>query len=215
MAFYKKLIILIIVLLLVPFTVLLHGCRKDDKESKSDYVSKSKNNPVVTLEIENKGNIKIELYPDVAPNTVNNFISLVKKGFYDGLIFHRVISDFIIQGGCPEGTGYGGPGYSIRGEFDLNNHENPLLHKRGVISMARSSMSYDSAGSQFFIVVKDSPHLDGGYASFGRVIEGMDVVDAIAAADTDENDRPYEDQVIKRVTVETFGIEYNDPVIIE
>ena len=167
-------------------------------------------NPVVTIEMENGSVIKVELYPSVAPNTVNNFISLVKKGYYDGLIFHRVINGFMIQGGCPEGTGYGGPGYQIKGEFKQNGFVNNLKHTPGVISMARSMMP-DSAGSQFFIMHKNSPHLDGEYAAFGQVIEGMDVVNTIAETNVDYNDRPVEDQRMKKVTVETFGVEYDEP----
>ena len=167
-------------------------------------------NPVVTIEMENGGVIKAELYPDVAPNTVNNFISLIQKGFYDGVIFHRVISGFMLQGGDPKGTGTGGPGYSIRGEFTANGFRNALKHSRGVLSMART-MAPNSAGSQFFIMHADAPHLDGQYASFGRVTEGLDVVDAIAAVRTDYNDRPRIPQVMKKVTVETFGVEYPEP----
>lgn len=167
-------------------------------------------NPVVTITMKDGGVIKVELYPDKAPNTVNNFISLVNHNFYDGLIFHRVISGFMIQGGDPEGTGMGGPGYSIKGEFSQNRFNNDLKHERGVISMARSMMP-DSAGSQFFIMHQDAPHLDGAYAAFGKVIEGMDVVDRIAGAATDYSDRPREDQVMETVTVETFGQEYDEP----
>jgi peptidyl-prolyl cis-trans isomerase B (cyclophilin B) len=167
-------------------------------------------NPIVTIEMENGGVIKAELYPEVAPNTVNNFISLVKKGFYDGLIFHRVISGFMIQGGCPQGTGMGGPGYTIKGEFTGNRFKNDLKHSRGVLSMARA-MHPNSAGSQFFIMHENAPHLDGQYASFGKVIEGMDVVDAIAETRCDYNDRPKQDQRMKKVTVETFGVEYPEP----
>ena len=168
-------------------------------------------NPVVTFEMENGDIIKAELYPEIAPNTVNNFISLVQKGFYDGLIFHRVISGFMIQGGCPKGTGTGGPGYCIKGEFSKNGYKNHLAHTRGVISMARA-MNPDSAGSQFFIMHQDAPHLDSAYASFGKVVEGMDVVDEIADEYTDFNDRPYSEQKIKSVTVETFGANYPAPV---
>lgn len=167
-------------------------------------------NPVVTITMKNGGSIKVELFPEIAPNTVNNFISLVNKKYYDGLIFHRVIPGFMIQGGCPEGTGMGGPGYCIRGEFLANQFENHLKHTRGVISMARSQMS-DSAGSQFFIMHKDAPHLDGQYAAFGKVIEGMETVDAIAAVPTDYSDRPMETQVMESVTVETFGETYPEP----
>lgn len=168
------------------------------------------NNPIVTIEMENGGIIKAELYPHIAPNTVNNFVSLVKKGYYDGLIFHRVIKGFMIQGGCPDGTGMGGPGYSIAGEFTGNGHRNNLVHDRGVLSMARA-MNPNSAGSQFFIMHQDSPHLDGQYASFGRVIEGMDVVDEIAATRVGFSDRPKKDQKIKSMTVETFGVDYEEP----
>ena len=167
-------------------------------------------NPVVTIEMENGSVIKAELYPQVAPNTVNNFISLVKKGYYDGLIFHRVIRGFMIQGGCPQGTGMGGPGYSIKGEFSQNGFKNDLKHTEGVLSMARSMMP-NSAGSQFFIMHKDAPHLDGAYAAFGKVTEGMDVVNKIAEERTDYSDRPLKTQKIKSMTVDTFGVEYPEP----
>lgn len=170
----------------------------------------AKQNPIVTFTMENGGVMKAELYPDVAPNTVNNFISLVKKGFYDGLIFHRIIAGFMIQGGDPDGTGMGGPGYSIKGEFSYNGFDNNLKHSRGVLSMARAQHP-DSAGSQFFIMHANAPHLDGQYASFGKLIEGEDVLDKIAAVDTDWNDRPRKPQVMKTVTVETFGAEYSEP----
>ena len=165
--------------------------------------------PVVTIET-NHGVIKVELCPETAPNTVNNFISLVRKGFYDGTIFHRVIPGFMIQGGDPEGTGMGDPGYGIKGEFAENGFENNLKHSAGVLSMARSMMP-DSAGSQFFIMHKDAPHLDGAYAAFGKVTEGMEAVDKIAETATDYSDRPLEDQIMKSVTVETFGREYPEP----
>ena len=167
-------------------------------------------NPIVTIEMENGGVIKVELYPEIAPNTVNNFVSLVKKGFYDGLIFHRCISGFMIQGGCPLGTGTGDPGYSIKGEFTQNGFKNELSHSRGVLSMARA-MNPNSAGSQFFIMHADGPFLDGQYAAFGKVTEGMDVVDGIVAIPTDWNDRPREDQRMKKVTVDTQGVEYSEP----
>lgn len=167
-------------------------------------------NPVVTFTMENGDIMKAELYPDIAPVSVNNFISLINKHFYDGLIFHRVIRGFMIQGGDPEGTGCGGPGYSIKGEFSANGVENNLKHTEGVLSMARS-MAPDSAGSQFFIMHKTSPHLDGSYAAFGKVIEGMDVVNKIAETATDYYDRPLEDQKLKSVTVETFGVSYPEP----
>ena len=167
-------------------------------------------NPVVTFEMENGDVIKAELYPEIAPNTVNNFVSLVGKGYYDGLIFHRVIKGFMIQGGCPDGTGMGGPGYDIKGEFSQNGFKNDLAHTAGVLSMARA-MHPDSAGSQFFIMHKDAPHLDGAYAAFGKVTEGMDNVNKIAETATDYSDRPLEPQVMKKVTVETFGVEYPEP----
>ena len=168
-------------------------------------------NPVVTIEMENGGVIKAELYPEIAPNTVNNFISLVKKGFYAGVIFHRVIPGFMIQGGDPEGTGMGGPGYSIKGEFTGNGFKNELRHKRGVLSMARTMMP-NSAGSQFFIMHDAAPHLDNQYAAFGKVIEGLEVVDAIAKVKRDYNDRPETPQVMKKVTVDCFGTDYPEPV---
>ncbi len=167
-------------------------------------------NPIVTFTMENGDVIKAELYPEIAPTSVNNFISLINKNYYDGLIFHRVIKGFMIQGGCPEGSGMGGPGYSIKGEFAQNGFENNLKHTEGVLSMARS-MHPDSAGSQFFIMHKTSPHLDGAYAAFGKVIEGMEVVNAIAETQTNYADRPMEPQVMKSVTVETFGEIYPEP----
>ena len=166
--------------------------------------------PIVTIEMEDGGVMKAELYPEIAPNTVNNFISLVKAGFYDGVIFHRVIPGFMIQGGDPKGVGVGGPGYCIHGEFSANGFKNDLKHDRGVLSMART-MAPNSAGSQFFIMHEDSPHLDGQYAAFGKVTEGMDVVDEIAECDTDFSDKPLDPQVIRRMTVETFGAAYPEP----
>lgn len=171
-------------------------------------------NPIVKFEMNDGSIFEAELYPDIAPNTVNNFISLVKKGFYDGLIFHRVIKGFMIQGGDPQGTGMGGPGYSIKGEFSNNGFTNGLKHTPGVLSMARA-MDPDSAGSQFFIMHETSPHLDGSYAAFGKVINGLDVINTIADVRTDWNDRPMEDQMIKSVTVDTFGVEYDEPVTIK
>lgn len=171
-------------------------------------------NPIVKFEMNDGSIFEAELYPDIAPNTVNNFISLVKKGFYDGLIFHRVIKGFMIQGGDPQGTGMGGPGYSIKGEFSNNGFTNDLKHTPGVLSMARA-MNPDSAGSQFFIMHETSPHLDGSYAAFGKVINGLDVINTIADVRTDWNDRPMEDQMIKSVTVDTFGVEYDEPVTIK
>ena len=167
-------------------------------------------NPVVTIKMEDGGIIKAELYPEIAPNTVNNFISLVNKGFYDGVIFHRVIPGFMIQGGDPQGIGIGGPGYSIKGEFSSNGFKNSLQHKRGVLSMARA-MDKDSGGSQFFIMVEDAPHLDGEYAAFGCVTEGIDVADKIVNAKRDLRDKPLNPQVMEKVTVETFGIQYPEP----
>lgn len=167
-------------------------------------------NPIVTIEMENGSIIKAELYPEVAPNSVNNFISLIQKGFYDGLIFHRCIPGFMIQGGCPDGTGMGGPGYAIKGEFSKNGFQNDLIHDRGVLSMARAN-NPNSAGSQFFIMVDKAPHLDGSYAAFGKVIVGMEIADAIVSGKTDWNDRPREKQVMKKVTVDTFGVEYPEP----
>ncbi len=169
-------------------------------------------NPIVIFEMENGKTFKAELYPEKAPNTVNNFLSLVKKGYYDGLIFHRVIAGFMIQGGDPQGTGMGGPGYRIKGEFAGNGFtQNDLSHERGVLSMARSQHP-DSAGSQFFVMHDIAEYLDGQYAAFGKVIEGMEVVDEIATTKTDWSDRPYETQKIKRITADTFGVEYEEPV---
>ncbi len=167
-------------------------------------------NPVVTFEMENGKVFKAELYPEIAPNTVNNFLSLVNKGYYNGLNFHRVIYGFMIQGGCPEGTGMGNPGYSIKGEFSGNGFKNDLKHTEGVLSMARSMMP-NSAGSQFFVMHKTSPHLDGQYAAFGKVIEGLEVVNEIAEVDTDYQDKPLDPQVMKSVTAETFGVDYPEP----
>lgn len=179
------------------------GC---NKKNGGDNVQ----NPIVTIEMENGDIIKAELYPDIAPNTVKNFISLINDNFYDGLIFHRVIPGFMIQGGCPSGTGTGGPGYSIKGEFAANGFDNDLKHTRGVLSMARAQHP-DSAGSQFFIMVEDAPHLDGQYAAFGKVIEGIEAVDKIVSVKTDPRDKPLEDQVMKKVTVDTFGVKYDKP----
>ena len=167
-------------------------------------------NPIFTITMENGGVIKGELYPEIAPQSVYNFIDLANKGFYDGLIFHRVIAGFMIQGGDPTGTGMGGPGYTIKGEFSGNGFENDLSHERGVLSMARAK-PYDSAGSQFFIMHQDYPALDGQYAAFGRVTSGLDVVDKIAKTTTDRNDKPYKDQVMETVRVETWGVEYGEP----
>lgn len=167
-------------------------------------------NPIVTITMENGDVMKAELYPEIAPNTVNNFISLINKNYYDGIIFHRVIRGFMLQGGDPQGTGTGGPGYEVKGEFSSNGFENNLKHTPGVLSMART-MVPDSAGSQFFIMHQAAPHLDGEYAAFGKIIEGMDVVNKIAEMPTDYMDRPLEDQVMKKVTVDTFGVDYPEP----
>ncbi|TXC93081.1 peptidylprolyl isomerase [Metabacillus litoralis] len=201
-------------ILLLTFLFILTGCGTTDNNQSNNGSTKPaqkiEDNPIVTIEMENNDLIKMELYPNVAPNTVNNFISLVESGFYDGLIFHRVIPDFMIQGGDPEGVGTGGPGYTIKGEFEDNGFENSIKHERGIVSMARSQAP-DSAGSQFFIMVAESNNLDGSYAAFGKVIEGMDAVDYIVNVKTDEQDKPKEDQKIKKVTVETFGIDYPEP----
>jgi peptidyl-prolyl cis-trans isomerase B (cyclophilin B) len=181
----------------------LSGHKKDTEERKIIM------NPIVTIEMENGGVIKIELYPEIAPNTVRNYISLVKSGFYDGTIFHRIIPNFMIQGGDPEGTGMGGCGYHIRGEFKSNGFANSLKHEKGVVSMARSNAP-NSAGSQFFIMVASAPHLDGQYAAFGKVIEGMETADAIVAAKRDWTDRPILEQKMNKVTVDTFGVEYGE-----
>ena len=167
-------------------------------------------NPIVTITMENGDVMKAELYPEIAPVSVNNFISLIQKNYYDGLIFHRVIRGFMIQGGCPDGTGMGGPGYSIPGEFNQNGFKNDLKHTEGVLSMARA-MHPDSAGSQFFIMHKTSPHLDGAYAAFGKLIEGMDIVNKIAETPTNFSDRPLDEQKIKSMTVDTFGVDYPEP----
>lgn len=202
----KKTAVLIMAMLLLILT----ACGNKDQEQSADKpVKKVDKNPIVTITMENDKQIKVELYPEVAPNTVANFISLINDKFYDGLIFHRVIPEFMIQGGDPDGNGTGGPGYSIKGEFSSNGFENSLKHERGVISMARSQQP-DSGGSQFFIMVADYPSLDGEYAAFGKVTEGMDVVDEIVSVET-ENDKPLEDQKMKSVTVETFGEKYSEP----
>ena len=167
-------------------------------------------NPIVTMEMENGNVVKVELYPEEAPNTVRNFVSLINKGFYNGAIFHRVIPGFMVQGGCPEGSGMGGPGYSIKGEFSKNGFPNDLLHEKGVISMART-MAPNSAGSQFFIMVEKSPHLDRDYAAFGKVIEGIEEIDRVVSVKRDNRDKPEEDQKIVKVTVDTFGVEYPEP----
>ena len=186
----------------------------DGQNKDAEQTGSGGNNPVATIEMENGGVIKVELYPDVAPNTVKNFISLANSGFYDGTIFHRVIPGFMIQGGDPSGNGTGGPGYTIPGEFTANGFDNELSHTRGVISMGRKGnqvAGFDTAGCQFFICVADCDWLDGQYASFGKVLEGMDVADAVVSAERDGNDKPLTDQVMKSVTVETFGVDYGEP----
>jgi peptidyl-prolyl cis-trans isomerase B (cyclophilin B) len=204
-------VIIILVLILAVFLLLRNGDtgnKAEDMLTGEDYAGKPK--PMVTLEMETGALIKMELDPVSAPNTVKNFIALAEAGFYDGLIFHRVIPGFMIQGGCPEGTGFGGPGYAIRGEFSENDHGNELVHERGVISMARSRLP-DTAGSQFFITAAKRPDLDGKYAVFGTVLEGMEEVDRIVAVPTDENDKPLEEERIRQVRVEKFGVEYGPP----
>lgn len=223
--FSNKLSALFFVLLLI-----LSGCgtasddnttpnEQEEQTSGSDQTSEDvqtgeTTNPIVTIVMENDEEIKVELYPEVAPNTVNNFISLVNSGYYNGVIFHRVIPGFMVQGGDPQGTGMGGPGYTIKGEFSNNGFENNLQHEPGVISMARTQVP-DSAGSQFFIMVENAPHLDGEYAAFGKVIDGMDTVNEIVQVERDAGDRPLQDQKMKSVTVETFDVEYPEPEIIQ
>lgn len=201
---------ILIAIFVLMMSLVFVGCNADvDNVDKGEETMK---NPVITIEMENGKTIKAELYPEKAPNTVNNFISLASSGFYDGLIFHRVIYGFMIQGGDPAGIGTGGPGYCIKGEFALNGFtQNDLKHERGVLSMARAA-SMDSAGSQFFIMHKNASHLDGQYAAFGKVTEGIEVVDEIASVSTDWNDKPKIPQTMKKVTVETFGVEYAQPV---
>lgn len=185
------------------------GCTSGEK-NKTEEETMHSEYPIATITMKDGGVIKLELYPKIAPESVKNFISLANSKFYDGLIFHRVISGFMIQGGCPKGNGTGGPGYNIKGEFSANGVDNSLSHERGVISMARA-MAYDSAGSQFFICHADSQFLDGQYAAFGKVIEGMDVVDAIASVKTNSQDKPLQDQLIDSIRVDTFGVEYGEP----
>jgi len=194
----KKTLLIILILILIGGYFIMTEANAEGK------------NPIVTITMETGGEIEVELYPEVAPNTVNNFIYLAEQGYYDGLIFHRVIENFMIQGGDPDGTGRGGPGYSIKGEFAQNDFENDLEHTRGVISMARAQ-PYDSAGSQFFIMHEDFQRLDGAYAAFGEVVSGMDVVDEIATVKTDQNDRPEEPQVMETIEIETFGVDYPEP----
>jgi peptidyl-prolyl cis-trans isomerase B (cyclophilin B) len=194
--------------------LLLVGC---GKKAAPEEDTMNAQNPIATITMEDGGVIKLELYPEIAPNTVKNFIHLANSGFYDGVIFHRVIEGFMIQGGDPDGRGTGGPGYRIKGEFSNNNHKNDLSHERGVISMARQgnpyfpASAYNTAGSQFFIMHADSDFLDGDYAAFGKVIEGMDVVDRIATTETDGSDRPLETQTMQSVRVDAFGVDYGEP----
>lgn len=208
----KNLLKTYLITTVVFILLLIAGCGKAEEENTATSTKKTtvEKNPIVTITMENNEQMKLELYPNIAPNTVHNFISLVEGGFYNGLTFHRVIPDFMIQGGDPNGDGSGGPNYSIKGEFSKNGFENDLKHERGVISMARAQAP-DSAGSQFFIMVKDSTHLDGEYAAFGKVIEGIEVVDKIVSVKRNENDKPLEDQKIKEMTIETFGVEYPQP----
>ena len=205
------------IVLFTVLVVILAACGKEtsdnkEQENTANYAEEVKENPIVTITMENDKKIVLELEPKTAPNTVANFISLVEEGFYDGLIFHRVIPGFMIQGGDPDGTGMGGPDYAIKGEFTSNGFENALTHERGVISMARSQ-DPDSAGSQFFIMTEQAAHLDGDYAAFGKVIEGMEAVDEIVAAEREANDRPLEDQKMKTVEVDTKGFDYPEPVV--
>jgi peptidyl-prolyl cis-trans isomerase B (cyclophilin B) len=207
------------VLFISVMLIMAGGCGasgegKSNEQESTKTAQVIEENPIVTITMENNDEIKVELYPNIAPNTVNNFISLVESGFYDGLTFHRVIPGFMIQGGDPEGTGTGGPDYEIKGEFSSNGFENDVKHERGIISMARTQ-SPDSAGSQFFIMVADANSLDGDYAAFGKVTAGMDVVDSIVNVKTNERDKPLEDQKMKQVTVETFGIDYPEPEKVE
>lgn len=212
--------VLFLAISVMAISFVLAGCGSVTKEetkekkngTKTDYSTKVKENPIVTITMDNDEKVVIELEPSVAPNTVANFISLVEKGFYDDLIFHRVIPDFMVQGGDPSGTGTGGPEYSIKGEFSSNDFENNLKHERGVISMARSN-DFDSAGSQFFIMVNESTQLDGEYAAFGKVLEGMETVDAIVGVDRDSADKPVEEQKMKKVEVDTKGFDYPDPKV--
>ena len=200
----KKILIAAVLAFLAVLTLV--SCSKDKPAESGDLGD----SVMVQIEMQNGGIIKLELYPKAAPITVENFVNLVNEGFYDGLIFHRVIRGFMIQGGCPDGTGMGGPGYTIKGEFSQNGFANDLRHTEGVLSMARA-MHPDSAGSQFFIMHKNSPHLDGAYAAFGKITEGMDIVNKIAETATDYSDRPLEEQKMKKVTVDTMGVEYPAP----
>ena len=206
----KRITVLLLALLLLGSLACAKGTQAPAAAENKEETQVDKTYPVATITMKDGGVIQMELYPEIAPESVKNFISLANSGFYDGLIFHRVISGFMIQGGDPDGRGTGGPGYSIKGEFSANGVKNDLSHERGVISMARA-MSYDSAGSQFFICHADSQFLDGQYAAFGRVISGLDVVDRIAKTTTDSRDKPYKDQIMETVRVETWGVEYGEP----
>ncbi|MEK4434163.1 peptidylprolyl isomerase [Paenibacillus sp. FSL K6-2862] len=200
-------------LIMALLLIVISGCGRPSSSATEPVPAPPEGqNPVATIEMQDGQKIVIELYPEIAPNTVYNFISLANQGFYDGLIFHRVIPGFMIQGGDPAGDGSGGPGYAIKGEFTSNGHKNHLNHTRGVISMARQSDNLDSAGSQFFIMLADADYLDNAYATFGKVTEGMDVVDGIAAQEIGQKDKPVTDQVMKKVTVDTHGLEYPEPV---
>ena len=206
----KKTIVLLLAALLLLSLACAGGKADAEKTAETEDINVDRSHPLATITMKDGGVIQLELYPEIAPESVKNFISLANSGFYDGLLFHRVIPGFMIQGGDPDGKGTGGPGYSIRGEFALNGFENDLSHERGVLSMARGK-AYDSAGSQFFIVHKDYPSLDGNYAAFGRVISGLEVVDAIANTTTDSKNKPYKDQIMATVRVETWGVEYGEP----
>ncbi|MFS0870732.1 peptidylprolyl isomerase [Paenibacillus xylanilyticus] len=200
-------------LIMALLLIVISGCGRPSSGAAEPVPAPPEGpNPVATIEMQDGQKIVIELYPEIAPNTVYNFISLANQGFYDGLIFHRVIPGFMIQGGDPNGNGSGGPGYAIKGEFTSNGHKNHLNHTRGVISMARQSDNLDSAGSQFFIMLAEADYLDNAYATFGKVTEGMDVVDGIAAQEIGQEDKPVTDQVMKKVTVDTHGLEYPEPV---
>ncbi len=210
----KKVISIFLAFTLIVSVFALSGCTKDPSQTKDEdsSVSEDGKNPVAVIKVKNFGTITVELYYDKAPNTVKNFISLANKGFYNGLIFHRVIESFMIQGGCPDGNGTGDAGYSIKGEFSNNGYKgNDISHIRGVISMARAGYSMDSAGSQFFIMHQTSPHLDGDYAAFGMVTDGMDVVDEIASVKTNSSDKPNKDVVIESITINTYGVVYEEP----
>ena len=206
----KKIIVLLLAALLLLSLACAGGKADAEKTTETEDINVDRAHPLATITMKDGGVIQLELYPEIAPESVKNFISLANSGFYDGLIFHRVIPGFMIQGGDPKGNGTGGPGYSIKGEFLANGVQNDLLHERGVLSMARSK-AYDSAGSQFFIMHQDYPSLDGNYAAFGRVISGLEVVDAIANTTTDSKNKPYKDQIMATVRVETWGVEYGEP----